>query len=94
MEDQGKRLLLAVGISMILVLGWQMMSSKPQPPQPAQLRLDSEPLAPGEASHDIHPQRSMREADPWATFAQGTRCRCGTAQAPSPGERAVSQVKT
>lgn len=35
MEDQGKRLLLAVGISMVLVLGWQFLQPKPQPKPPA-----------------------------------------------------------
>jgi YidC/Oxa1 family membrane protein insertase len=36
MEDQGKRLLLAVGISMVLVLGWQFLQPKQQPkPTPA-----------------------------------------------------------
>src|SRR5438876_6934481 len=34
MEDQGKRLLLAVGISMALVVGWQLLfPPKPKPPE-------------------------------------------------------------
>jgi YidC/Oxa1 family membrane protein insertase len=45
MEDQGKRLLLAVGISMVLVLGWQFLQPKQQPKPPTPAAAVTTPVA-------------------------------------------------
>jgi YidC/Oxa1 family membrane protein insertase len=45
MEDQGKRLLLAVGISMVLVLGWQFLQPKQQPKPPTPAAATTTPVA-------------------------------------------------
>src|SRR5690349_6207142 len=51
MEDQGKRLLLAVGISMVLVVGWQLLfPPKPKPPESKPPAVATAPAGPAGAA--------------------------------------------
>jgi YidC/Oxa1 family membrane protein insertase len=85
MEDQGKRLLLAVGISMVLVLGWQFLQPKPQP-KPAPVATATTPgldagVAPAPGATTV----------PGATTAPGAAAVAGApaADATKPGEPAL-----